>query len=114
MRNMSFALTTAQFKARTKDVTRRLGWKFLKDGDYVRGVVKCQGLKPGEKIQPLGVIRILSVRRERLDSITKDDVRREGFEKLGCKGFIFMFCKHMKVNPNRIITRIEYCYMEKS
>ena len=27
MRNMSFALTTPQVLAQTKDVTRRLGWR---------------------------------------------------------------------------------------
>ena len=46
-RNMSFALTTEQFKARTKTVTRRFGWWFLKPGDVVRGVEKAMGLKPG-------------------------------------------------------------------
>ena len=112
MRNISFALTTPQILDRSKDVTRRLGWEFLKPGDYVRGVEKCQGLKPGEKIKPLGIIKILSVRRERLDRITKDEVRREGFPEMSCKGFIFMFCNHMKVFPHRIVTRIEFCYME--
>ena len=31
-RNMSFAMTTKQAKAKTKDVTRRFGWWFLKEG----------------------------------------------------------------------------------
>ncbi len=38
---MSSAMTTEQFKAKTKTVTRRLGWWFLEPGDYVMGVVKA-------------------------------------------------------------------------
>jgi len=49
-RNMSFMLTTAQYCARTKDVTRRLGWANLKPGDMFNGVEKAMGLKKGEKI----------------------------------------------------------------
>lgn len=50
MRNISFALTTPQFKSRSKDVTRRIGWWFLKPGDVVMGVEKGMGLKKGEKV----------------------------------------------------------------
>jgi hypothetical protein len=66
MRNISFSLTTEQFKARTKTVTRRLGWTFLEPGTVLMGCEKCMGLKPGEKIVRLGRIRVVSVRRERL------------------------------------------------
>jgi len=40
MRNMSFSMTTPQFKTRTKTVTRRLGWWFIQPGDLVYGVEK--------------------------------------------------------------------------
>jgi len=50
MRNMSFFLTTDQIRNKTKTVTRRDGWLFLKPGDIVQACVKCQGLKKGEKI----------------------------------------------------------------
>ena len=112
MRNMSFFLTQEQFKARTKDVTRRLGWKTLKPGELVQAVVKCQGLRPGEKIQRLGIIRVKSVHREFLDEISQNDVIREGFPKLGIKGFIDMFCLHMKVKPETCVTRIHFEYVE--
>ena len=65
-RHMSFSMTTAQFRARTKTVTRRFGWWFLKPGDLVMGVEKSQGLKKGEKVVRLGLIRIVSVRTEPL------------------------------------------------
>lgn len=38
MRNMSFALTTPQILNRSKTVTRRAGWSFLKPGDIVCAV----------------------------------------------------------------------------
>lgn len=69
-RNMSFAMTTGQFKARTKTVTRRFGWWFLKPGDVVRGVEKAMGLKKGEKVKALSLIRIVAARPEPLNAIT--------------------------------------------
>ena len=65
-RNISFSLTTQQIRDRTKTVTRRKGWKFLKSGDVLNACVKCIGLKPGEKIERLGQIRVTEVRRESL------------------------------------------------
>lgn len=86
MRNMSFALTVPQIQAGTKDVTRRLGWEFLKVGELFQPVRKCMGLKPGEKLELLrGPLRVVSLRREPLDMMTTDldygleEVRREGF-----------------------------------
>ena len=42
MRNISFALTTPQFKARTKTVTRRKGWLMLQPGDPVQECWWCE------------------------------------------------------------------------
>ena len=53
MRNMSFYHTTEQIRNRSKTVTRRLGWAFLKPGDRVRAIVKGRGLKKGQKVEPL-------------------------------------------------------------
>lgn len=50
MRNMSFMLTTAQIRDRSKTVTRRLGWWNLRVGDVVMACEKCQGLGKGGKI----------------------------------------------------------------
>ena len=107
-RNMSFALTKEQFKARTKTVTRRLGWYFLKPGDIVRGVEKTQGLKLGEKLKPLGYIRILSTRQERIDAITQEDVTAEGFSNLTVAEFVAMLVAHYNVTPDRFFNRIEF------
>ena len=115
MRNMSFSLTTPQIEDRSKTVTRRLGWKFLKPGDLVSPVVKGMGLKKGEKVQRIrGPLRIVDVRREQLNRIYKElaGATREGFPLMLPINFIDMFCKHMKVKPDTIITRIEFEYVD--
>lgn len=122
MRNISFSLTAEQFLDGTKDVTRRLGWKFLKPGDRLMGCRKCMGLKPGETIVRLGEIEIVSVRFEPLNRMSchsefarkeigygKSEAIREGFPDLSGDEFVTMFCRHMSVRrPDQIITRIEF------
>ena len=54
---MSFSLTTPQFRAQTKTVTRRKGWVFLNPGDHVLGIEKGMGLSiPGFVPGTLGEI----------------------------------------------------------
>lgn len=120
MRNISFSLTERQFLDGSKDVTRRLGWTFLKPGDRLMACRKCMGLRPGEKIVRLGEIEVVSVRREPLNfmcySGSIDDRRaygdaeatREGFPNLVGFEFVDMFCRHMRCQPSTIITRIEF------
>jgi hypothetical protein len=138
MRNMSFMLTTEQIRNRTKTVTRRVGWTFLKPGDLVRAVERCQGLKKGEKMRPLAVLRVENVRREVLAQMTDglspsygvDEVRAEGFQEMTPAQFVEMFCATHKVPDNRAwglpkrkrqafpmlpcdeVTRIEFSYVD--
>ena len=79
MRNMSFSKTVEQMRARTKTVTRRYGWWFLKPGDRVQAVEKAIGLKKGEKVKKICVIEIISSHGEKLENITRDECVREGF-----------------------------------
>lgn len=121
-RNMSFAITTRQFLAQTKDVTRRLKWMDLKVGEVLNGVEKAMGLRKGESIKKLGQIRVLSVRRERLDAMTSnldygyDETTREGFPegdpKHDPEAFVKMFCISHACEPSTVITRIEYAYLD--
>lgn len=101
MRNMSFALTTTQILARTKTVTRRTGWAFLKAGDFIQAVEKGMGLKKGEKAHKLAVLRVVDVRTERLDAITADDVAREGFPGWTPEQFVEMFCASHSIPDRR-------------
>ena len=121
MRNMSFALTTAQVRAGTKIVTRRMGWTFLKPGDLVRPVVKSQGLKRGEKVEVIREpLRIVSVRREALERLGVE----ESYGRLECtlegfgdhatlsepRAFIEFFCRTHACRPEDLVTRIEFEY----
>jgi hypothetical protein len=110
-RNMSFQLTTEQIRDRTKTVTRRLGWRFLKPGDILNACVTCMGLKKGEKIEKLCQIRIVQVSREPLNNISQCEVTKEGFPEDSPDGFIDMFTCHMKCQRDRHVTRIEFEYL---
>jgi len=118
MKNMSFALTTAQVLAGTKDVTRRMGWLNLKAGDLFQPVEKGMGLKKGETVHKLcEPVRTLITRREPLATMAEKDrygwreTRREGFSGMSPDDFIDMFCStHKGCLPGTIITRIEFSY----
>jgi hypothetical protein len=109
---MSFALTTYQIRTRRKTVTRRLGWEFLKPGDLLQPIVKGQGLKKGETVHKIGgPIRVVNVSRAPLNSITPQDVFREGFPAMTKSQFVKMFKKsHSGCRVASIVTRIEFEY----
>lgn len=124
MRNISFSLTERQFLDSSKDVTRRLGWKFLKPGDRLMACRKCMGLKKGEAIVRLGEIEVVSVRREplnrmsRFSEIAKKEIGygateaiREGFPEMTGDQFVSMFCKHMACRPDQQLTRIQFIHV---
>lgn len=119
---MSFSLTAELIVAGTKTVTRRLGWLKLKGGDLVRPVRRIRGLRRGEKLEPLRPpLRIVSVRRERLDRMLLDpdygeaECIKEGFgdaaRRLSPAGFVAEFCAtHKPCTPASVVTRIEFAY----
>ena len=124
MRNISFSLTTAAIRARTKTVTRRLGWLHLKAGDRLMGCEKCMGRKPGEPLVRLGEIEVVSVNREPLRRMVKEIVwgqeecRREGFPHLNPYQFVTFFCESHGIKQDglgfteTIVTRIEFRYVD--
>ncbi len=105
-------LTTEQLRNRTKDVTRRLGWWNIMRGELVQAVMQCQGLKRGETITKLCVIKIIDTRSEPLNRITAQDLAREGFPKLTRREFIDFFCRANKCKPDTVVNRIEFEYVE--
>lgn len=108
-RHISFSMTTPQFLAGTKTVTRRMGWKQLKVGTEIIAAKKCHGLKAGEKVERLGGIRVVDVRREPLSAVTAADVAREGFPDWSVEKFIKFFCGgHTGCTPESMVTRIEF------
>lgn len=122
MRNISFALTTEQVRQRRKTVTRRVGWLFLKPGDRLRAVVKAQGLKKGEHVEPLGVIEVTNVRRERLRRLIDDhaygaaETQLEGFAGTDLANpalFVGFFVETHGCTVDDLVTRIEFRYVEE-
>jgi hypothetical protein len=111
MKNMAFSMTTAQVKARTKTVTRRLGWRDLQAGEQLCAIEKGQGLKKGEKVNRLGVIEVVSARPEPLDAITQEDVVLEGFPQMTPAEFVAFFARGHRCEKNAVVNRIEFKYV---
>jgi len=114
---MSFSLTTAQMRARQKTVTRRIGWERLRVGEELLAVEKAMGLKAGERQVPIGVIRVVDVRRERLDEVVNPargdygarEMALEGFPGMDPQDFLFLFLE--RIDPFELVTRIEFEYL---
>lgn len=112
MRNMSFSLTTAQIRAGTKTVTRRMGWTFLKAGDRLMACEKVMGRRKREPLVRIREIEVTAVSREPLEHIAQGDVRRDGFPQMGPLGFVDFFCRtHAPCTPATVVTRIEFRYV---
>lgn len=120
MRNMSFFLTTQQFLDYCKDLTRRIGWGFLKPGEHFMAIEKGQGLKFGEHVWRLGECICISNEPEPLLAICRLPIRglrsecgREGFPEMTPREFVKMFCEanskgKKRCYPDTIINRIEF------
>lgn len=115
---MSFSLTTAHVHARTKDVTRRVGWATLRPGEQLQPVIRSQGLKKGEHVEKIGgPIEVVSVRREPLSRLLTEpygsqEVAREGFGDTTPQRFVEFFCETHHCRPDDEVTRIEFRYVE--
>lgn len=77
------------------------------------GCKKCMGLKPGEKIEKLGEIRVVRVWQEQVQDIHErpGDVEREGFPGKGPDWFVEMLCREMHCTYDTMVTRIEFEYV---
>ncbi len=117
MRHISVALTQAAVLAQTKTVTRRVGWRNVKEGEWLQPIEKAQGLKKGEKVRRVGVpILVLSARLERLSRLVdepdygEDEMVLEGFPDWTAQQFVDMFAAHNAIKPREYVTRIEFRY----
>jgi len=111
-RLMSVSLTEHAVVARRKTVTRRRGWLFLRPGDRLTLCRKVMGRRPGEELVRLAEVEVISVRREPLNAITREDVRAEGFEGYaGPAWFVRFWLAHMGGEPDQAVTRIEWRYL---
>lgn len=110
-RLMSVSLTEPQVRDRTKTVTRRMGWRMLAPGTRLTLCRKVMGRRRGEPLVQIVDVEVLDVCRERLDTITADEVRAEGFPGLTPAQFVEFFCStHTGCTPESTITRIAWRY----
>lgn len=119
---MSVALTEAAVRGRSKTVTRRLGWRFLKAGDRLTLCRKVQGRRAGEPLVRLAEVEVVDVRRERLIDMPTADVALEAVPR---EHFVYLvdgqppaiswvgwFADQMGISPYDDVTRIEWRYLD--
>jgi len=112
-RLMSVSLTEDAVRERTKTVTRRMSWFDLVPGTRLTLCRKVMGRRKGEPLVRIVDVEVISVRRERLDAITAEDVEAEGFAGWTTDRFIEFFCAHQKKTaPDSTVTRIEWKYLD--
>lgn len=123
-RLMSVALTETAVRERRKTVTRRVGWwedvrgrRLLVPGELLTLCPKVQGRRRRDgTVEPLvhlATVQVVSVRRERLDAITAEDVVREGFPGWTPTDFVLFFCEEMRCRHDTEVTRIEWRYLDE-
>jgi hypothetical protein len=108
---MSFHHTKEQIRNRTKFETRRLGWADMKPGELFCAIEKGQGLKKGEKVTRIVVLECLGNHPEKLRTITRRSVKREGFPGMTPLEFVAMFCRHMGCEPETEVNVITFRYV---
>lgn len=112
-RLMSVSLTEPQVRARSKTVTRRVGWLMLKPGDRLTLCRKVMGRRKGEPLERITEVEVVSVSREPLHAITMPDVIAEGFPKMTPTEFVEFFCgSHKGCTPGTEVTRIRWRYLD--
>ena len=118
MRRMAFSHTTPQVLDRSKTVTRRMGWRYLRPGDLIQAVEKSRGLRKGEQARPLAVLRVVSVKVEPLSRLAtdaryaEDELPREGVPCWSRDEFIEMFMRVNRLTSTAVeVTRIEFEYV---
>jgi hypothetical protein len=120
VRLMSVSLTEDAVRARTKTVTRRLGWLMLKPGDRLQLCRKVMGRRKGEPLERICVVEVVAVRRERLGLLLdsphygRAEVVAEGFAGWNPLQFADFFCRtHKGCSALTEVTRIEWRYVDE-
>lgn len=120
-RLMSVAFTEHAVVDRTKTVTRRKGWMFLKPGDRLTLCRKVMGRKAGEPLVRLAEVEVLAVRREALARVVRQgELEKEGFpfhrrRQTGVAttgDFIRKYFEPQGLSREDMVTRIEWRYLD--
>jgi len=141
-RLMSVTLTEQAVVEHRKTVTRRLGWwqdrndrPLLKVGDRLTLCRKVMGRRhrctwcsgqasfcdrcdgTGTIVDPLvrlAEAEVVDLSRQQVSvQNTVNEAAREGFPEWTWGQFVEFFCTEMKVPPHRVITRIEFRYLDE-
>ena len=118
---MSVAFTEEAVRDRTKTVTRRKGWTFVKPGDTLTLCRKVMGRKKGEPLVRIVDVEVVSARREPLSLLREDligygqeEVAREGFPGMTPGAFIRRFFTDAQgMSEDDYVTRIEWRYLDE-
>ena len=119
-RLMSVAFTEQAVRDRTKTVTRRKGWTFLKPGDRLTLCRKVMGRKKGEPLARIAEVEVVHVQRHTLSTLLTCDPQ-EAREEMALEGFpgvvpyefvrrFFVVAQGMDVGD--FVTRIEWRYLD--
>ena len=114
-RLMSVAFTEQAVRDRTKTVTRRKGWTFLKSGDRLTLCRKVMGRKKGEPLVRIVDVEVVDVRREPLIQMLNEPnaTALEGFPDMASADFINrFFVRAQGIYPHEDVTRIEWRYLD--
>ena len=116
MKIIAFSATPDQILIRTKTVTRRASerWMTLKPGQILRAVRKSQGLKKGEHVETLAMIRVTSVSRIPVSRISAKEIAAEGFPGMKIPSFLKLLRRLSPElrKPGALVTRIEFSYLD--
>jgi hypothetical protein len=119
-RLMSVAFTEDAVRARTKTVTRRKGWLFVKPGDRLTLCRKVMGRQKGEPLERIVDVEVVHVQRHPLNDLLTCDPQ-EAREEMTCEGFPGMrpgeFIRRYFVDAQGMdrfdeVTRIEWRYLD--
>ena len=105
--------TIKQIHNAASTVTRRFGlWK-IKPGTKLWAIEKGRGLKKGQKVVRICMIRIVSAHEEQVQDIRHrpNDLILEGFPDLTTNEFIRLLCKGTGKNETSPVNRIEFEYI---
>jgi hypothetical protein len=124
---MSVAFTEQAVRERRKTVTRRKGWwldkngrRLLQPGDRLTLCRKVMGRKPGEPLERICEVEVVSVRREQLawGASQPGELNAEGFPELqmmkraGVGRFIERYFTPQGISWADEVTRIEWRYLD--
>lgn len=121
-RLMSVALTEAAVRARTKTVTRRLGWwtdkngrRLLRTGDQLTLCRKVMGRRTGEPLVRIAQVEVVDATRQQLliDN-TGHDAALEGFPDWTWWEFVRFFQREMRCSITQPVTRIEWRFLDEA